>query len=241
MDKKRIAMLSAVVLMIAALTAVSLLAVRQKKINSMYDVKPLTEKQLSEIDLDGIDKLMFVAHPDDETLWGGAHLTEGGYLVVCLTRGYDEKRKEEFLSVIEKSGNNRGIILDYPDKVGGERDDWSKVEEKIKKDIKSFLKLSDWRFVVTHNREGEYGHLHHVLTNRYVTEIYKDLNEQCGLYGFGKYYKKSKLPEVEKSLQKISDESLEKKEELLSLYSSQDKTVEGLSHMHPYEMWQKLE
>ena len=49
MDKKRIAMLSAVVLMIAALTAVSLLAVRQKKINSMYDVKPLTEKQLSEI------------------------------------------------------------------------------------------------------------------------------------------------------------------------------------------------
>ena len=28
--------------------------------------------------------LMIVAHPDDETLWGGAHLIEDNYYVVCV-------------------------------------------------------------------------------------------------------------------------------------------------------------
>ena len=31
------------------------------------------------------ESLMIVAHPDDETIWGGSHLLKGHYLVVCLT------------------------------------------------------------------------------------------------------------------------------------------------------------
>lgn len=57
---------------------------------------------------------MDVAHPDDETLWGGAHLTEGGWFVVCLTNGYNEVRKNEFYEVIKKFGCE-GMILSYPD------------------------------------------------------------------------------------------------------------------------------
>ena len=39
------------------------------------------------------ESLMIVAHPDDETIWGGSHLLKGHYLVVCLTNGNNEKRK----------------------------------------------------------------------------------------------------------------------------------------------------
>ena len=40
------------------------------------------DKDFSKIDLTNIDNLMIVAHPDDETLWGGAHLIKDNYLVV---------------------------------------------------------------------------------------------------------------------------------------------------------------
>lgn len=36
---------------------------------------------------------MFVAHPDDETIWGGSHLLKKHYLVVCLTNGNNKTRK----------------------------------------------------------------------------------------------------------------------------------------------------
>ena len=55
-----------------------------------YDVAPLTDAQLTDLDLTGITHLMIVAHPDDETLWGGAHIADGGYLVVCITNGKDK-------------------------------------------------------------------------------------------------------------------------------------------------------
>ena len=34
-----------------------------------YDIAPLTDERLAELDLTGITHLMIVAHPDDETLW----------------------------------------------------------------------------------------------------------------------------------------------------------------------------
>ena len=47
---------------------------------------------------------MIVAHPDDETLWGGAHLKSGNWFVVCLTNHFTDVRKNEFKSVMEKAG-----------------------------------------------------------------------------------------------------------------------------------------
>ena len=47
----------------------------------------VTKEMLDELPLSNCTKLMVVAHPDDETLGGGAHLTEGGWFVVCLTNG----------------------------------------------------------------------------------------------------------------------------------------------------------
>ena len=33
------------------------------------------------------ESLMIVAHPDDETIWGGSHLINGNYTVLCITNG----------------------------------------------------------------------------------------------------------------------------------------------------------
>ena len=76
----------------------------------------VTVKELDSLQLEDCTKLMIVAHPDDETIWGGAHLADKGYFVVCLTDGYNKTRRNEFQNTIKESGN-KGLILRYPDKV----------------------------------------------------------------------------------------------------------------------------
>lgn len=49
------------------------------------------------------ESLMIVAHPDDETIWGGSHLINGNYTVLCITNGNNKKRKKEFMNVIKKA------------------------------------------------------------------------------------------------------------------------------------------
>ena len=45
------------------------------------------DEDIEKLDLDKVNNLMIVAHPDDELLWGGAHLIRDNYLVVCITCG----------------------------------------------------------------------------------------------------------------------------------------------------------
>lgn len=204
-----------------------------------YNIDTLSTQDLEDIDLNSVKKLMIVAHPDDDSIWGGAHLLEGDYLVVCITNGKNDTRSAEFNKVIEKSGC-QGLILNYPDKVLGVRDDWEHVEDKINEDIQKLIKLKAWELIVTHNPKGEYGHQHHIMTSGYVTEIAKKCDVKSKLYYFGKYYKKSDIDSAQ-GLVTIDDETYKKKMELLELYESQKKTVDKFSHMLRYEMWQKAE
>ena len=96
---------------------------------------------------------MIVAHPDDETLWGGAHIADGGYLVVCITNGYNATRSAEFQAVMQAS-NNVGLILSYPDKVAGKRDDWTHVRSQIQTDLEKVMTYQPWEDIVTHNAKG---------------------------------------------------------------------------------------
>lgn len=96
------------------------------------------QKQIDVQNLENVDYLMIVAHPDDETIWGGNHLLDGRYLVVCLTSGDNKKRSEEFKRVMEMSGN-QGLMFDYPDKTKGKRDNWQKVMQEIENDITYLL------------------------------------------------------------------------------------------------------
>ena len=194
-------------------------------------------KDLSKIDLNKAKKLMIVAHPDDETLWGGAHLLEDDYLVVCITCGPNKTRAKEFVKVMNKT-DDQYVMLGYPDKVLGQRSTWKEEEKQIYSDLNRIIALKDWDLIVTHNKEGEYGHQHHKITNRIVTNIYNDFNVDSPLYFFGKYYTKNKMKNLEDKPPRISDESYDVKvNELIEIYKSQSFIKEMFPQMFPYEDW----
>ena len=146
----------------------------------------VTKEMLDELPLSNCTKLMVVAHPDDETLWGGAHLTEGGWFVVCLTNGYNEVRKNEFYEVIKEFGCE-GMILSYPDLLAnGQRSTWTTECTSIAKDLNTVLKYKHWGMVATHNPNGEYGHIHHKMTSKLVTEEFYKTYWGTNLYYFWK-------------------------------------------------------
>ena len=179
-------------------------------------------------------KLMIVAHPDDETLWGGANLFKDRYFVVCLTNGYNLKRAKDFKEFL-KFTNNSGIILNYSDLRDNITDDWSEVRTGILKDLSKLLNYQYWDKIVTHGPDGTTGHLQHKKTCEYVTKIVKKYNEYNNLYYFGKFYKKNNLP---KYLPRISDEELSYKKKEINIYQSVIKIIHKLwYHMLPYENW----
>lgn len=196
----------------------------------------LTKNQdlFDKINFSNYQNIMIVAHPDDETIWGGVHLLQDDYLVICLTNKNNHTRAKEFYKVMNQS-HNTGIILDYPDKTNGRRNNWKKVYHEIEADLNYILSNHSFSTIVTHNPKGEYGHEHHKMTSSIVTCIVKDLNITNSLNYFGRYYKKSSpiLP-----LKHIYDDNLLKqKNQLISNYSSQKNVCNNLSHMFPYENW----
>lgn len=133
--------------------------------------------------------LMIVAHPDDETIWGGSHLINGNYTVLCITNGNNKKRKKEFMKVMEKT-HSKGIILSFPDKTKGKRDNWKSCKKDIQREIKKEIDSKDWNKIVTHNPDGEYGHIHHKKVSKYVTMILEKEDKTNQLVYFGKYTSK---------------------------------------------------
>ncbi|NBK97724.1 MAG: PIG-L family deacetylase [Erysipelotrichia bacterium] len=185
------------------------------------------------------DSLMVVAHPDDETIWGADHLINGNYVVVCLTNQDNKTRSKEFTQIM-KASHSQGLILAYPDKTNGKRDDWQSSKKKIQNDLAYLIKKYPFKQIVTHNPEGEYGHKHHIMTSQIVTNIVKENHELDRLYYFGKYVKKRDMQKMRSSqwLQTpLSAPSLTKKKQLTKLYSSQAKVMKHLKHMFAYENW----
>ncbi len=178
----------------------------------------------------GIDKLMIVAHPDDESFWGGAHLLEDDYLVVCITCGPVKRRVEEFKKAMAIT-KDEYIMLGYPDVTKGKRDDWSKVHEKIKADLDKIINYKNWKMIVTHNPLGEYGHVHHKMTSGMVTE----LADKDVLYYFGYYVSKGDTKNIE-GMPTISSESQKNKiKKLIPIYVSQINAQNDFKHMFNYE------
>lgn len=183
-------------------------------------------------------KLMIVAHPDDELIWGGGHLLSDKYLVVCITCGSNEKRTKEFVKIMGEI-KTEYVALGYPDLVDGEKSLWTEESSDITKDLKTIINEKEWEFVVTHNQTGEYGHIHHILTNKIVTDIVDNNKTKVDLYYFGKYYIRSDLEELEEKPNALSNSIYKKKMLALSNYTSQQKVLDLLNHMLKYEDWTK--
>ncbi len=192
------------------------------------------------IDLTGIDSIMIVAHPDDEILWGGSHLIDGNYLVVCITAGNNPTRAEELIKAMKATGD-KCIMLGYPDKVLNKRSNWKYSYDDIQEDLSEILSLRQWDIIVTHNSEGEYGHSHHIKTNKIVTNVYKqNFIDDSNLYYFGEYYNKSEIEDVKGSLTAIGEENCQKKLDIIeNIYLSQDFLLDKFGHTVEYENWSK--
>lgn len=179
---------------------------------------------------------MIVAHPDDEYIWGGAHLLKDDYFVVCITRGNDKVRRKEFFNMLKQTGD-QGMILSYPDKIGPKRSTWKFWKKDIEKDIETILQYKDWDQVVTHNQDGEYGHQHHKMTHQLVVQAFDQCKCKGELDQFGTYYRRDQMPE---DMKKVDEDVLQKKLSLAYIYDSQQKVVHGLSHMLPYENFTRI-
>ena len=228
----RIAVIATLILMIGVVFGPLLYCNRH-----YLSIPPVTAEQLDELNLDGIENLMIVAHPDDEYIWGGAHLLTDDWFVVVLTNADNKTRKPEFEAMMKATGDT-GLILGYPDKVGGKRSNWEFWSDSICDDLNTIITYKNWRQIVTHNIDGEYGHQHHKSTHQLVVRTYDGLfgkqpaDTAPQLRFFGRYYRKVELPD---SVQGISDELLAKKESLASIYESQSNTVNKFRHMFPLE------
>ena len=204
----------------------------------------VSKATLNQLQLKDVENVMIVTHPDDESLWGGAHLLHEKYLVVCMTNAYHATRHSNFNSVMQRL-NQKSIILNYPDvkkyNKNGKTDFdlYSTSEAGMRKDIRTILSYKKWKKVVTHNPFGEYGKFHHQRVSAYVSSEFERLKmKDTEFYYFGKYYDSwMSIPG-----EKIPQEDLDKKNELISLYLPIAKgAIKAFGHMKNYYNWIKKE
>lgn len=213
--KKKLEILAIVFLGILAVVGTWFLWPKRENVEEKF-----VKTDYLKIDLTGIEKLMIVAHPDDDILWGGNELIKNDYLVVCITCGSDERRVGEFETVMGET-DDKLVMLGYPDKTNGKRDNWDDHRDNILEDLEKIYELKDWKFVLTHNPEGEYGHAHHKMTNVMVSDVV----DHDRLNFFGKYHSKKDLEENDVKLEFLDEATIERKKELLLLYETQKKTL----------------
>jgi hypothetical protein len=96
--------------------------------------------------------ILFVAHPDDDTLFFHSFIKEHKPYVVLCTAGWSLRRLPCFFRAMKRYGvKYRAYDLKT-------RDKRADVLERIVKDV---LKLGHFEMCATHNVEGEYGHEMH--------------------------------------------------------------------------------
>ena len=197
---------------------------------------------LAGIDLDGVYNLMIVAHPDDESLWGGVYLLRYDFFVVVLTHGgddelglytarphqgfpnYSAQRRFELYNAMNFA-NTPFLALDYADVSGGF--DCRRCMNNLAKDIRTIIGFKDWERIVTHNLTGDSGHRHHIVTNQIVTDIAVELGFKENLYYFNTVYGND--------VRSLTDCELKWVYELLSHFTSQMGVVDFFRHHMPYQ------
>lgn len=161
-----------------------------------------------------IDKLMIVAHPDDELIFGGKELIkDDGWKVVCVTNGTLESnnifkpttfnyRRSEFISVMNELGCDFEI-WDFEDNYFNDR--WDNL--LLFNQMHRILNERPYTKIVTHNLEGEYGHKQHKRVSK-VVHSFRPKN----LFVFDLN-------------PRINNEYIDQLIDLLKLYSSQEEII----------------
>ena len=164
-----------------------------------------------------IDKLMIVAHPDDEALFGGAELLThpDEYKVVAVDEYHNEVRKKELIASMEFIGIEE--FEHWTGYKGGE--DYHR--EKLIYELLRVLRERDYKKIVTHNKQGEYGHPRHRALHDILNHLRPDI-----------------LWQFDKGGIRLPKEILIRKRDLLKVYTSQRDVLDWFSHW--YEVIRKV-
>ncbi len=157
-----------------------------------------------------IDKLMITAHPDDEALFGGAELLTHSdeYKVVVIDEYHNEVRKREFITSMEFIG-----ITDFEHWTGYKGgEDYHR--EKLIYELLRVLRERDYKKIVTHGTNGEYGHPRHRACHDILAHLRP---EKLWCFSRGK---------------RLDEKIIERKRELLSCYRSQKGVLEWFNPWH---------
>ena len=121
-----------------------------------------------------VDKLLIVAHPDDELLWGGINLlSQPGWLVVCSTHANDPVRSAEFYNSMSFCNVTRYIMFNVEDTYTEDPDEADRMYDgSTFHNILKKLSKQSWKLVLTHEEGGEYGHEHHRKVHRMVKSLF---------------------------------------------------------------------
>ena len=155
-----------------------------------------------------IDKIMIVAHPDDEALFGGAELLSHPkeYKVIVVEEYHDKIRRKEFKESMKFIG-----IKEYEHWTGYKGgEDYHR--EKLIYELLRALRERKWIKIVTHNKVGEYGHPRH----RALHEILNHLRPEI-------------LWQFDKAGERLPNDLLLKKRDLLKVYRSQKEVLDWFS------------
>jgi hypothetical protein len=114
------------------------------------------------------NKLIIVAHPDDETLWGYNQLNKkNGWKILCITNANNNIRVKE-LTHIANYFNAALEIWNYTDNPVKYN-----MHPQLYIDIKKEIDKPNVKMVLTHNPLGEYGHIQHKKVSQVVLTVSK--------------------------------------------------------------------
>ena len=113
--------------------------------------------------------LLVIAHPDDDLIFAHDVLFNYNNLhVICLSHyTYPNIRYNEFVECMNYFNINKYKLLDFED-----RKDIKWDINKIKDSILNYINLNGlFTNIITHNKNGEYGHPHHIACNKALENI----------------------------------------------------------------------
>ena len=151
---------------------------------------------------------MITAHPDDEALFGGAELLTHSkeYKVIAVDEAHNHERKGEFKASMTYIG-----IEEYEHWTGFKGgEDYHR--EKLIYELLRALRERKWIKIVTHNKVGEYGHPRHRALHEILNHLRPDI-----------------LWQFDKGSDRLSQDLLLKKRDLLKVYKSQREVLDWFS------------
>ena len=102
------------------------------------------------------DKLMIVAHPDDEIFGGYDLFTENNWLVVFCTNDFT---RQNMIYASSEYFKYNALLLSHADGMF----DGIRFHHKLYNLLESIIKKQKWHTIVTHNSYGEYNHIQNMF------------------------------------------------------------------------------